>query len=142
VTTYRAQIDAAKGQDEVFEYLATFSNAREWDPGVTDGEALTPGPAVLGSVYRLGVRIAGRSRPFDYRVIDIERPRRVVLQARHGRIVSTDTITVEWAGSRSRVRYEAVLEGRGMLRLASPVIARVFSSMAERATAGLRTALA
>ena len=34
MATYRTQIEAARGQDEVFEYLATFSNAREWDPGV------------------------------------------------------------------------------------------------------------
>ena len=42
MTTFRTQIDAKGSQDEVFEYLATFSNAREWDPGVTEGEALTP----------------------------------------------------------------------------------------------------
>ena len=34
MATYRTQIDAPRRQDEVFEYLATFSNAREWDPGV------------------------------------------------------------------------------------------------------------
>ncbi len=139
---YKTQIDAARGPEEVFEYLATFSNAREWDPGVTEGEALTPGPAAVGSVYRLGVRIGGRVVAFDYKVVDIDRPRRVVLQATRGHVVSTDTITVERAGPGSRVRYVAVLDGRGLLRLASPLIARVFSTTAERAATGLRTALA
>ena len=46
---------------------------------------------------------------------------------------------MERAGPGSLVRYVAVLEGRGLLRLASPFLARVFSSMAERAAAGLRT---
>jgi carbon monoxide dehydrogenase subunit G len=142
VAMYSTQIEAAGSQDEVFEYLATFSNAREWDPGVADGESLTPGPAAVGSVYRLGVRLAGRVVPFDYRVLELDRPRRVVLQATHGHIVSTDTITVAQAGPGSRVRYVAVLQGRGLLRLASPVIARFFSTMADRAAAGLRTALA
>jgi carbon monoxide dehydrogenase subunit G len=128
----------------VFEYLATFSNAREWDPGVADGEPLTPGPVAVGSVFRLGVRLAGRVVPFEYRVLELERPRRVVLQATHGHMTSTDTITVDGAGSGSgsRVRYVAVLEERGLLRLASPLLARFFSTMADRAAAGLRAALA
>jgi dehydrogenase/reductase SDR family member 12 len=142
MATYRTQIDARRGQDEVFEYLATFSNASEWDPGVAEGEALTPGPVAIGSVYRLGVRLAGRIVPVEYQVVDMERPRKVVLQARHGRIVSTDTITVEWAGRGSRVRYVAVLQAVGLLRLASPLVARVFVGMAERAAAGLRRVLA
>jgi hypothetical protein len=142
MATYRTQIDARRGQDEVFEYLATFSNASEWDPGVAEGEALTPGPVAMGSVYRLGVRLAGRIVPVEYQVVDMERPRKVVLQARHGRIVSTDTITVEWAGRGSRVRYVAVLQAVGLLRLASPLVARVFVGMAERAAAGLRRVLA
>ena len=142
MATYSTQIEAAKAQDEVFEYMATFSNAREWDPGVVEGESLTPGPAEIGSVYRLGVRIAGRVVPFEYRVLELDRPRRVVLQATHGHLVSTDTITVEPVGSGSRVQYVAVLEGRGLLRLASPLIAHFFASMADRGAAGLRATLA
>ena len=142
MATYSTEIEAAKGQDEVFEYMATFANAREWDPGVVDGESMTPGPAQVGSVYRLGVRIAGRVVPFDYRVLELDRPRRVVLQATHGHIVSTDTITVEQAGPGSLVRYVAVLEGRGLLRLASPLLGRFFATMADKGAAGLRATLA
>jgi polyketide cyclase/dehydrase/lipid transport protein len=142
MATYSTEIEAAGGQDDVFEYLATFSNALEWDPSVVEGTPGTPGPAAVGSVYRLGVRVAGRVVPFDYRVLELDRPHRVVLRATHGHLVSTDTITVEKADSGSLVRYVAVLQGNGLLRLASPLLARFFSSMADRAAAGLRTALA
>jgi hypothetical protein len=142
VATYSTQIEAAGDRDEVFEYLATFSNASEWDPAGEDGEVLIPGPAAVGSVYRLGVRLAGRVVPFDYRVLELDRPRRVVLQAKRGHMVSTDTITVEQAGSAARVLYVAVLEGRGLLRLASPLLARFFATMADRGAAGLRARLA
>ncbi len=142
MATYSTELEAAKGQEEVFEYMATFANAREWDPGVVDGESMTPGPAQVGSVYRLGVRLGGRVVPFDYRVLELDRPRRVVLQATHGHIVSTDTITVEQAGPGSLVRYVAVLEGRGLLRLASPLLARFFATMADKGAAGLRATLA
>jgi hypothetical protein len=36
----------------------------------------------------------------------------------------------------------AVLDGRGVLRLAAPLIAWAFARMADRAAAGLRRALA
>ena len=93
-------------------------------------------------MYRLRVRVAGRTVPFDYRVVAIDRPTRVVLRAQASGMVSTDTITVEAAGAGSQVRYVAVLEGRGVLRLAAPVIARSFRKMADRGADGLRRALA
>jgi hypothetical protein len=57
-------------------------------------------------------------------------------------MTSTDTIRVERAGSGSRVRYDAVLEPRGALRLAGPLVSRSFAKMADRGAAGLRRALA
>src|SRR5271157_2204175 len=142
MATYSTEIDSPRAREEAFEYLATFSNARQWDPSVTEAEALSPGRAELGSVYRLGVRVAGRVVRFDYVVVALERPYRVVLEARHPLMVSTDTIRVDPAGSGSRVRYDAVLEPRGVLRLAAPLVARSFAKMADRGAAGLRRALA
>ena len=82
-----------------------------------------------------------KSFVIQYRTPD-GRPRRVVLEARRSGIVSTDTITVDWVGPGSRVHYMAVLDGRGVLRLAAPLISRAFHRMADRAAAGLRRALA
>lgn len=142
MTTYSTVIDSPKPADEVFEYLATFSNAREWDPGVTGAESLTPGAPDVGSVYRLRVRVGGRDVPFDYRVVSIDRPATVVLRAEQSGMVSMDTITVESAGTGSRVSYVAVLESRGVLRLAAPFVAKSFRKMADRGADGLRRALA
>ena len=142
MTTYRTEIGSPRDRDEVFEYLATFSNAGEWDPGVTKAEPLTPGPPDVGSVYRLRVRVAGRDVPFDYRVVAIDRPTRVVLRAEQSGMVSTDTIMVERDGAGSQVSYVAVLESRGVLRLAAPLVARSFRKMADRGADGLRRALA
>ena len=48
MATYSTEIDSTWEQEEVFEYLSTFSNAREWDPGVADGESTEPGPRRCG----------------------------------------------------------------------------------------------
>ena len=42
---YHAAVESQHPAAETFGYLATFSNAAEWDPGVLAGEQLDPGPA-------------------------------------------------------------------------------------------------
>jgi Polyketide cyclase / dehydrase and lipid transport len=141
MATYSAIAHSTRSPGETFEYLATFSNAAEWDPGVTKGKALEAGPPRVGSVYRLGIPMGGVTATFDYRVLEMERPHRVVLRAEHPLALSTDTITVEAAVDGAEVRYEAVLERRGLLRLFGPFVARRFQAIGERAAAGLRSTL-
>lgn len=142
MATYRTEIDSPRNPGEVFEYLATFSNARDWDPSVVEAAARSTGRAEVGSVYRLDVRTAGRVVPFEYEIVALDRPHRVVLEARRAGMVSSDTITVEPLSSGSRVRYVAVLNLRGLLRVLAPLVERAFAKMADRAAAGLRRTLA
>ena len=139
---YAATIESAWSPEQTFEYLATFSNAAEWDPGVAKAEALQPGPPRAGVVYRLSVVLAGRGTNFDYRILEIERPRRVVLQAVHPLACSIDTIEVEPADGGAVVHYDAVLQPRGILRVVAPFVDRRFRIVGERAAVGLRSALA
>ena len=47
---YHAAVESRSSATETFGYLATFSNAAEWDAGVLAGEQLDPGrrgPAVV-----------------------------------------------------------------------------------------------
>lgn len=141
MATYSTAIDSPRSPGDVFEYLATFSNAREWDPSVVEGESSTGRPEV-GSVYRLSVRTAGRVLSLEYEILELDRPHRVVLQARRGGLVSSDTITVESLYTGSRVHYVAVLQLRGLLRVVAPLAGKAFAKMADRGAAGLRLALA
>lgn len=142
MATYRTTIKSTRSPEETFDYLATFSNAAEWDPGVATGEPLQPGPPRKGAAFRLGIPVARWTATFDYRVVEIERPRRVVVRAEHPIARSTDTITVEPTSDGAVVHYEAVLELRGLLRVLAPVATRTFRAIGERAAAGLRANLA
>ena len=90
--------------------MARFSNAAEWDPGVTEATEADPGPPTLGSTYRLMVRAFGRSLPLDYRICEFDRPHRVVLSAANSMVRSTDVIQVS-AGPEggSTLTYDATL---------------------------------
>ena len=139
MATYRTQIDAARGQDEVFEYLATFSNATNGIPASRTGEALTPGPVAIG----VGLP-PGRADGGSDRAVRVPGPRhRAPPPGGTPGAPRADRVDGHHHGGVGRSRFSGRVTSRsskrrGLLRLASPVVARVFAGMAERAAAGLR----
>jgi Polyketide cyclase / dehydrase and lipid transport len=137
---YATTISSTLPPADAFAYMADFSNARFWDPSVSqaghDGDA----PVGLGSTFPLVARFAGRDVPLTYAIVEYEPPVRVVLEARRG-FVSRDTITVEAAGGGCVVGYDAMLVFTGFGRLFDPLMQRVFNRVGAKAKAGLEAAL-
>jgi carbon monoxide dehydrogenase subunit G len=139
---YRTTIESTKSPEEAFDYLAEFSNARDWDPGIVEATNLTADPVGPGSRFRLVARFLGRRVPLEYRITEFERPTRVVLSADDGSVRSTDEIRVAAADGGTRVTYEADLRLKSPVgTLVDPVLALVFRRIGGRAADGLRTAL-
>jgi anti-sigma B factor antagonist len=59
VARYQATVQSYRPAAESFAYLATFSNAADWDPGVLAGEQLDPGPVRPGTRFRRVVPVRG-----------------------------------------------------------------------------------
>ncbi len=136
-TTIRSRLAPA----DAFAYLADFSNARFWDPSVSEARHEGDGPIGIGSTFALVARFAGRKVPLTYTIVAFEPPERVVLEARRG-FVSRDTITVlPTAGGGSTVHYGAVLTFGGIGRLVDPLMQRVFDRVGAKAAAGIESAL-
>ena len=79
MTRLHEEIETPLPLDVAFPFVADFANSSRWDPGVGSSEAIDPGPAAVGSRYRLMVRMGGRLAPMEYRVSVLEPMRRVVL---------------------------------------------------------------
>ena len=126
---------------ETFAYLADFSHAAIWDPGVLEATQASSGPIGVGTTFDLVTRFGPRVLPLTYRIVRFEPDRVVVLEAHGGRFVSADTITVEPAGHGARFTYDARLVFSGAARLADPLMQAVFARIGRRAEAGLREAL-
>jgi hypothetical protein len=126
---------------ETFAYLATFSNAADWDPGVLTGEQLDPGPVAVGTRFRLVVPFLGRRMPLTYEVTGYQPGREVVLAATSGLLRATDRIVVTGGADGGTVSYEAEVRLRGPLRLLDPILRPGFRAVAGRAAAGLDWAL-
>jgi hypothetical protein len=141
VARYHATIHSAADQRSAFEYLSRFDRAAEWDPGVAEGTMLTAEPVARGSRFALVARFLGRSVPLEYEVIDFVALQRIVLRAETAAIRSTDTITFGADGTGTLVEYEALLETKGIARLADPLLAIAFRRIGDRAAKGLEAHL-
>ena len=143
MTTYHMSASSPRLPADVFAYLARFSNTVEWDPGVTAAEDTTPGPPALGSRYRLVARFLGLSVPLEYRIEEIDAPRRVVLRAENTMVRSTDVIEVSpGPGGGSTVTYKATLTPKGASTVLAPLLGMAFRRVGDRAAIGLRNMLA
>ncbi len=131
---YVTTIDSRLSPEEAFAYMADFSNAREWDPSVTEARR-------DGTAFELIAKFGGRPVPLRYEVLSTDPPRQIRLEARKPSFTSRDTITVAVAPGGSTVHYDAVLEFKGAGRVFDPLMQLLFNRTGAKAAAGLRAAL-
>jgi hypothetical protein len=141
VARYQATVQSYRPAAETFDYLATFSNAADWDPGVLAGEQLDPGPVRPGTRFRLVVPFLGRRMALTYHVTSYLPGHAVVLAATSGLLHATDKIVVTGGTDGSAVSYDAEVRLRGPLHLLDPLLRPGFRAVADRAAAGLARAL-
>ena len=135
---YKTSIDSTMTPQQAFDYMATFSNAAQWDPGALSAKDETGGPPRKGSAYVLQFKFFGSVMPLRYEIIEIDPGKRVVLRAPSGRFDSIDTITIEPRDGGSRVIYDARLRFKGIFRLFDPLLGLMFGSVARKAVKSLR----
>ena len=139
---YRREIEVTGDVGAVFAYLADFSRAAEWDPGVESARRLDDPPTRVGSRFELIAPFRGRKLRFEYVVLEYEADRRVVLHGEGDKAVSDDTIAVRAASpGRTTVAYEADIRLKGARRVAEPLLRPIFARMGDKALAGLKAKL-
>jgi hypothetical protein len=141
MATFRMTIHSTWPLADLFTYMATFSNAAEWDPGVIDAEALSVGEPALSSEYLLHIALGKRQFPLTYRIVEFDRLRRVVLHAENKFVRSLDTLEFNPAPGGTKLVYEASLIGVGPLGAAEPIIGVVLRKLGARAEESLRAKL-
>ena len=135
------QIETTLAPEPAFAFVADFANSMHWDPGVASSERIDPGPVGVGARYRLGVRLAGRVAPVEYRITVFEPARRVVLVGEGSGVSAVDEIRFEPAGTGTRIDYTADIRLGGLLRLVQPLLGGQFARIGREALAGMRQAL-
>lgn len=138
---FREVIEVARPVSEAFAYVADFTTAAEWDPGIVESRRVGDGPTELGSRFEVVALFRGKRVPFTYEVTALDEGRRIVLSGEGGRATSVDEITFEPAGTGTRITYEADLRLKGVFRVAEPFLGGTTAEMGRKALAGLKAAL-
>jgi hypothetical protein len=137
MVSFNATIRSKHPPHLVFDYLAEFSTAVQWDPGIVEGESLVSRPPALGSRFHLVSEFVGRKVELTYEITEFDQPRRFTVQADGGGFASEDTVTVEPVGDGCDVHYHATLSFSGVGRLLTPIWWHVFRRIGSKAAAGL-----
>jgi hypothetical protein len=88
VARYRGTIASPRSAEEVFDYMAMFSNVSKWDPTAAEAHPIDDNPPGKGARFYVLVRWMGREIPLEYTTTVYERPKRVVLRAENATPIS------------------------------------------------------
>jgi carbon monoxide dehydrogenase subunit G len=137
----RKQIEVDRAPADAFAYVAEFSNASEWDPGIAEAEKLTEGPLRVGSRFDIVALFRGKRQRFHYVVTELEPDRRVVLSGEGDKARSIDEIGFEPAGTGTRITYVVDFHLKGFRRPFAPLVTPIMSRMGDDALQGLKSVL-
>lgn len=144
---YLTKIQSARSLHDTFDYLADFSTTQIWDPSVTKAVRTSDGPLRRGSTFEVCVSFFGSTTTLPYRIVEFERPYRVVLVGESPAILSHDEITFVPLRRGCQVIYDAELTIKGpwitrpAIAVADLVLGGLFSWSAARSAQGLEAAL-
>lgn len=139
---YVGTVTSPRPIEEVFAYMADFSNASEWDPSSVESNPVNGGAPSVGSRYEVLSRFLGREVPLTYEIIEMDPPRLVVLRAESDSVVSVDTLTFrELPAGGTELTYDADLQLKGARRALDPVFGVAFRRLCERARSRMHEVL-
>lgn len=137
----RKEIQVARAPAEAFAYVADFSNAAEWDPGIPEARKLTDGSVREGTEFEVVALFRGKRQRFRYVVTTFEPEGRLALTGEGEKARSVDEITFEPTEAGTRIVYVATIRLKGIARVAEPLLAPTMNRMADDALAGLKSVL-
>lgn len=139
---YVGTVTSPKPIEDVFDYMADFSNAKEWDPSSVDSRPLDDG-AREGARYAVTSKFMGREVSLTYRITGFDRPEKVVLIGENEGTESVDTISFrKLPDGGTEVTYDADLRLKGARKVLEPVVGLAFRRLCERARTQMGKVLA
>ena len=115
---------------QVVEYLKDFENTEEWDPGTQTCTRTSSGKVGEGATWHNVSKIFGVTAELTYTLKELTESR-LVFVGENKTSTSRDTITVDPAGTGSRLTYRADLAMKGAAKVLGPVMKIVFEKLAN-----------
>ena len=117
-------IEIARRPEDVFAYIDDLSRHGEWQEAIVSSKVETEGPTRVGTRATDVRRVPGGPRPVTYEIIEHNPPRKASFRGVSGPVRPVGTMTVEPAGTGSRVTIQLELVGHGIGKLFAPFAMR------------------
>lgn len=115
----------ARPVEEVFDAVADERNEPTYNPRMTSVDKLTPGPIGVGTRWRTTLLAGGRPVVATLSVTEYEPPRRLGCTTTMDRADISGGLTLEPHPAGTRLSWSWEVRPRGLMRLASPLVAVV-----------------
>ena len=106
---------------EVFDYLATFENVPRWNYAIVETHKTSQGPVDVGTTYRQTRSIPSPAEE-TFSVTEFEPHSRLAIHGDLGPFQGTLTYELEPVSDGTRLTNEAHLEGKGLAKVAAPLL--------------------
>ena len=125
--------------DDVFAYVADFSNTADWDPGVSSARRTGEGPIGEGATFEVQAVFMGQKVPMSYRIVAYEPPTRLVLEGTSSSSEARDELWFAPApDGKTRITWILDLKLQGAAALAEKVFAPMVHRLGQVALDGLQ----
>jgi uncharacterized membrane protein len=124
--------------EEVFDFVADERNEPRYNPRMRRADQLTEGPIGVGTRFRAQTVSMGRPVEMVIEFTDYQRPRRLVSSTHMASMELHGALTFDPVPDGTRMRWSWELQPRGMLKLMSPLVARMGRRQEQRIWTGLK----
>ena len=107
--------------DEVFQYLAAFENVPRWNYAIVETQKTSEGPVGVGATYRQTRSIPSPAEE-TFRVTEFDPHKRLAIHGDLGPFQGTLTYELEEVPGGTQLTNRADLEGRGLAKVAAPLL--------------------
>ena len=112
--------------EEVFDFVADERNEPRYNPRLLRAEKASGGPIGVGTRWEAEMKTGGRSAAMTIEVTAYERPRRLASSTRLSNMDIRGALTFATGpGGETRMRWSWDLKPRGVLRVMTPLLARM-----------------
>ena len=117
-------VEIARSPEEIFAYIDQLDRHGEWQDSIVSAKVDTDGPIRVGTRATEVRKVPGGTREISYEITAHDPPRTASFRGINGPVRPVGTVTVEPAGSGSRVTLELDFEGHGIGKLLLPLVRR------------------
>jgi uncharacterized membrane protein len=124
--------------DEVFDFVADERNEPRYNPRMRRADQITEGPIGAGTRFRAQTVSMGRPVDMVIEFTGYQRPRRLSESVHMASMELQGGLTFDPVPDGTRMRWSWELQPRGILKLMSPLVARMGRRQEQRIWTGLK----